>query len=136
MNPRMLIAGAAPALVLALAAACNGGDDGQYDRQLPTATPAPAPAGAPSPPTIVDIDILNFSFGLEPVTVDVGTTIRWTNQDGARHTTTWTGGDTATTWDSGVLPQGQSHEVTFLNAGTFAYACTIHPSMTHTIIAQ
>src|SRR5439155_18337280 len=60
-------------------------------------------------------------------TINVGDTVRWTNNEGSAifHTSTADNG----TWDSKVLANGQSFSFTFTVAGTFAYHCAVHPSM-------
>lgn len=79
--------------------------------------------------------IQNFSFHPDPLTVTVGTTVTWTNQDTAPHTST---SDPSSTfkWDTGTLAQGKSGSVTFTQAGTFTYHCSVHPNMHGTIVVQ
>jgi plastocyanin len=40
------------------------------------------------------------------------------------------------TFTSGTLANGAAYQFTFTQPGTFTYHCTIHPSMTGTIIVQ
>ena len=87
----------------------------------PTSPPGSAPAA---------VTITNFAFDPASLTVAVGATVTWTNQDSAVHTITSDAGD----WDSGRLSQGQSFSHTFDQAGTFPYSCAIHASMKGTII--
>lgn len=88
---------------------------------------APRTASAQTAATIV-----NFSFQPNPIVVTVGTTVTWTNQDSAPHTATSdTGAFTTVT-----LQKGQSGSVTFNQAGTFPYHCSIHPNMKGTVIVQ
>jgi hypothetical protein len=61
--------------------------------------------------------------------VNVGDTITWTNQDTAPHTATASDGS----FDTGNLSKGKSGSITFSKAGTFAYICSIHPSMKGTV---
>ncbi|HEX7290611.1 MAG TPA: plastocyanin/azurin family copper-binding protein, partial [Conexibacter sp.] len=58
----------------------------------------------------------------------------WTNADAASHTATADDGS----FDTGTLAQGRSGSHAFTSAGTFAYHCTIHPSMhgTVTVVAS
>lgn len=73
-------------------------------------------------------NIMNFTFAPTPLTVPVGTTVVWTNQDTAGHTTT---SDTGL-WDSGTaapLKKGDTFKFTFDHVGTFPYHCMIHPNM-------
>jgi plastocyanin len=71
------------------------------------------------------------SFTLPSLTVSVGTTVTWSNQDGVGHTATAADGE----FDSGTITDG-TYSHTFEAAGTFAYACLIHPSMTGEIVVQ
>jgi plastocyanin len=77
--------------------------------------------------TIVD-------FGYEPTTLTIpaGTTVTWTNTGNAPHTVTADDGS----FDSGNLSGGATFSQAFAKAGTFAYHCTIHSSMTATITVQ
>jgi plastocyanin len=77
----------------------------------------------------VSINIMNFKFDPTPLTIPVGTTVVWTNQDTAPHTAT---SDTGA-WDSGTLMTGKAFSFTFSQAGTFAYHCNIHPTMHGTV---
>ena len=78
---------------------------------------------------VVQIDIQNFAFVPQTVTICQGATVRWTNLDTVPHTST---SDT-TVWDSGVLNTGQSFSFTFNTIGSFPYHCEIHPDMHGTI---
>lgn len=85
-----------------------------------------APAATAS---VFEVDIENFAFAPDTLTICVGDTVRWTNLDGAPHTAT---SDTGI-WDSGILNNGDQFEFTFTAPGSFPYLCTLHPSMTATI---
>jgi hypothetical protein len=61
--------------------------------------------------------------------VHVGDTITWSNQDIAPHTATASDGS----FDTGTINPGKSGSHTFTKAGTFAYICSIHPSMKGTV---
>jgi plastocyanin len=79
------------------------------------------------------VTIQNFSFNPQVITVKVGTTITWTDKDGAQHTVTSDSGPTS--FNSGPLtPSGGTFKFTFSQAGTYSYHCMIHPSMTATVI--
>ena len=90
----------------------------------------------PPPPVTVDANIQGFRH--VDLTVQLGTTVKWTNRDGPSHTVTvgsngaWDG----TGFDSGSVSQGQTFEFAFDTLGTFAYTCKIHPSMNATITVQ
>lgn len=76
----------------------------------------------------VSVNIMNFTFQPTPLTIPVGTTVVWTNQDTAPHTATNDPGS-AFTFDTGRLQQGQSGKITFTQVGTFPYHCSVHPNM-------
>jgi plastocyanin len=78
------------------------------------------------------VTIADFAFSPASLTINVGDTVTWTNQDSATHTATATDGS----FDTGNLAQGASGSITFDTAGTFNYICSIHPQMTGTIIVQ
>ena len=83
------------------------------------------------------LTIQSFSFSPATLKIKTGTTVVWTNQDGAPHTVTSTDDPKtdATTmglFDSGSPSQGQQFTVTFDAAGTYYYECTIHAAMAST----
>ena len=80
----------------------------------------------------MQVAINNFSFQPASLTVPVGTTVTWSNQDSVAHTTT---SDTGV-WGSGNLTTGASFSFAFNRAGTFHYHCMIHPNMMGTIVVQ
>jgi len=91
------------------------------------ATQAAATPGAQG----ASVDAKNFAFEPKTVTIKVGQTVTWTNQDSVTHTVTGDGGI-----DSGDLSKGKSYSKTFDTAGTFNYHCSIHPSMTGQVIVE
>ncbi len=72
------------------------------------------------------VSISNFSFQPAAITVAAGTTVTWTNFDGAPHTVSADNGS----FDSGTIGSGGSYSLTFTAPGTYTYHCNIHPSMT------
>jgi len=70
------------------------------------------------------------------LTVAVGETVTWSNDDTAAHTVTSgtaaDGPDGA--FDSSLFMAGASFEATFDEAGTFVYFCMVHPWMVGTVI--
>ena len=65
----------------------------------------------------------------DPYNAHVGDTVKWKNNGGVAHTVTFTGASPPSPSDTTVSPGG-TVSVTFNNAGTFPYKCTIHPWMT------
>jgi len=66
------------------------------------------------------------------ITVSVGQTVTWSNDDSAAHTVssgTVNAGVTGV-FDSGLFMSGSTFEHTFEKAGTYDYFCMVHPWMT------
>lgn len=76
------------------------------------------------------VDIPGFNFDPAELTIMEGDIVTWTNNHTFNHTST---SDDGSTWDSGIIPPGESFSHTFTAAGTYPYHCTIHLSMTGTI---
>ncbi len=105
-----------------LLAACSSSSNGGT---ATTTAGAPSPSGGTS-----DVSIKDFAFGPGELTVSVGDTITWTNDEsGIPHTTTADDG----LWDSATLKPDEKYSFTFTEAGTYTYFCSIHPSMRATI---
>jgi len=66
------------------------------------------------------------------ISVSVGTTILWENNDNAIHTVTATEGE----FDSDIISAGSSFEFTFNSEGTFDYFCIVHPWMEGTVTVE
>jgi len=71
-------------------------------------------------------------FDPPALSVKVGTTVIWTNNDGVAHTVT--SGDPSAgpsgTFDSGLIKPGQTFKYSFNSANATSYFCTVHPWMT------
>ena len=80
----------------------------------------------------ISVDIKSFKFDDAEITIAVGDSIVWLNQDGAPNTAT--AGDGS--FDTGRLGKGVSGEILFTVAGTYDYICTIHPSMKGTVVVK
>lgn len=81
----------------------------------------------------VAVDISGFAFQPGTVTIQVGDTVTWTNNDGTPHTATST--DNPALFDGQMAPGG-SFSFTFSDAGTFDYVCKIHPAMQGTVVVE
>ena len=81
----------------------------------PTAVPAPASSQS------ITVNVKNFAFDPKELTVSVGTTVIWHNNDSVGHTVT---SDTALF--DGALPSGADFQFTFSQAGTYPYYCQPH----------
>jgi len=94
-----------------------------------TATPTTTTTTAQAQTAAVTIQ--NSAFSPTTLTVKVGTTVTWTNADLASHTVT---SDSGSELSSGNIGNGQSYSHTFNTVGTFHYHCSIHTSMTATVV--
>lgn len=108
-------------VLLLLVVAC-GSSDGA-DEPSPAGGDDPAAAGE------VTLSIVDFAFG-DVGPVPAGSTVRVVNGDDATHT--WTAADG--TFDSGRIDAGGEFSTTVDVPGEYAFACSIHPSMTGTLV--
>ncbi len=97
--------------------------------QSPASPAAPTQAAGDSANAVV---MKNFAFSPATITVNTGTTVTWTNDDGATHTVVSDSGAFA----SEPLGPGSSFRFTFNTAGTYTYHCSIHTSMKGTVVVQ
>ena len=100
----------------------------------------PAPGPDPDPddpddpdpaPTEMTVNMENFSYSPETITVALGTEVVWTNLDAEAHTVTSDGN-----FNSGLIQPGASYSHVFDEIGTFEYYCQPHPFMTGTVIVE
>jgi plastocyanin len=84
------------------------------------------------------VSISGMTFSPATLTVAVGTTVIWTNNDSVAHTVTSDNGlfDSGSISSAGGYGGGGAYSYTFSTAGTFGYHCTVHPTMTAKIIVQ
>jgi plastocyanin len=120
-------------IVSILLIACGGGSSSSTPT-TPTPTPTPAPATGSTPVSIpMNARTLGPSaFNPSPLTISVGTTVRWTNDDTIAHDST----SNTNVWASGNMNPGAHFDFTFQAAGTYPYHCTIHSGMTGTVVVQ
>jgi LPXTG-motif cell wall-anchored protein len=78
------------------------------------------------------VTISDFQFTPAQITIDQGDTVTWTNDGPTAHSATAPDG----TFDTGIMPAGQSGSHTFSQAGTFNYICTPHPDMRGTVVVR
>ncbi len=108
-------------VLFALSLAGSGCSKDSSNPSYASPTPAPTPVPASSNTVVMS----NMTFSPATITVPVGTTVTWKNDDGYAHTST---SDTGV-WDTGNMAAGASTVTTFSKAGTFPYHCTYHASM-------
>lgn len=87
---------------------------------------------------IVQIAMNNFSFVPDNITVTVGTTVKWTNQDPVQHAiTSGPVGKPDGIFDSGTLNFNGTFSYVFQKAGVFPYYCSFHqPLMVGTVTVK
>ena len=81
----------------------------------------------------LSVQISGFKFTPSEITIKVGETVTWTNQDSAPHTVT---SDLGNELGSNNLGRGQFYSHTFSQAGTFEYHCGVHPGMKAKVIVE
>ena len=94
----------------------------------------------PSGSSILGCEETNECFTPYTVTVGVGGTVTWTNNDSAAHTvTSGTVEDSESVgaiFDSSIIMSGKAFEYTFDEAGEYDYFCVVHPWMTGIVIVE
>jgi plastocyanin len=127
------------------AAGCGGGDgndsgsvatteaEGQEESQERGGAGTQPGGNAPAPSGDAvrseKVEIVNFAYDPDPVTIEEGGKVIWQNEDSAPHTATAEDGS----FDTGTLEEGKLKSETFKEAGTYKYICSIHPQMHGTV---
>ncbi len=88
---------------------------------------APAPSGDAA--LSEKVEIVDFAYDPDPVTIEEGGKVIWINEDSAPHTATAEDGS----FDTGTLEEGKLKSESFKEAGSYPYICSIHPDMTGTV---
>ncbi len=78
-----------------------------------------------------DKDVTEF-YSPRSISVNLGETVSWTNQDDADHTVT---SKISGIFNSGIFGTSQSFSHQFSEDGTFEYFCQLHPWMVGTVVA-
>lgn len=110
---------------VALVVGCGGGEGaGGGDM---------AQAGGPT------VDVKTFMFQPDPIEIEAGQTVTWTNRDSAVHTVTSGPRDAADgRFDEELAESGGTAEQTFDEPGTYRYFCSLHsgPGMEAEVIVR
>ena len=83
----------------------------------------------PTAPADTSVRMAGSRFEPFTLTIAVGETVHWFNDDALPHTVSATDGS----WESGNLAPGQAFERRFDSAGSYPYLCRYHPGMTGAI---
>lgn len=145
MKLRVLFPSVLIGLTFALAA-CGGDDDGDTtvtetateatpepteEPTEPTSEPSGGNAPAPSGDAVrsASVEIEDFAYDPDPVTIEEGGKVIWINRDSEPHTATAEDGS----FDTGTLEEGKLKAESFKEPGTYPYVCSIHPEMKGTV---
>ena len=97
---------------------------------LTALTLAPVPALAAGKKVSVAIE--NLKYRPETVTIDVGDTVTWTNNDDREHSVKAEDGS----FDSGALRTGKSYSKTFDKPGQYAYGSDPSPRTKGVVVVR
>jgi amicyanin len=78
------------------------------------------------------VKIANFTFEPPVLTMKVGTTVTWVNDDDIPHLVSEKDGK----FRSSALDTNETFSQTFKDAGTIEYFCVLHPHMTGKIVVE
>jgi plastocyanin len=92
----------------------------------------PARAAAASNGKLHIVTIKDMEYQPPTLTVEVGDTVKWNNEDIVSHTVTAMN----KAFDSGTILRGHSWKLAVKKRGTFAYTCTFHPNMNGVLIVR
>ena len=110
--------------VLTITGGCS--KDTMDETHTPTENPDVAKPGTN------EVWMQGSAFNPDKITVTAGTTITWTNKDGATHTVT---SDTGL-FESGNIGANGTFSHKFSTAGTFLYHCALHSNMKGSVVVN
>jgi amicyanin len=89
-------------------------------------------AARSAPATDAEVDIDQFTFTPQHITVKAGTTVTWINEDDVPHTIA----SSSKPFKSKALDTGDKFSFTFTTPGTYEYFCSLHPHMTGAVVVE
>jgi len=89
-------------------------------------------ASAETPQDLVTVEIKNYAFSPDSITVKVGGQIEFVNRDDVAHSAV----ADDNSFDTGLIDTDKSATVTFDKAGTYTFHCGPHPFMTATVVVE
>ena len=110
--------------LIGLAIGCGSSSPSSPSNTTTTGTPVSIPANSST--------LTTTAYSPNPVSISVGGTVTWTNNDSTAHTATADNGS----FNSGTIAPGGKFSQTFSTAGTFTYKCTLHPNMVGTVTVR
>jgi plastocyanin len=91
-----------------------------------------AVAAQPAPAVAAEVEIDQFAFVPQRMTVKAGTTVTWANDDDTPHTVA----SSSKLFKSKALDTKDKFSFTFTTPGTYAYFCSLHPHMTGVVVVE
>jgi plastocyanin len=79
-----------------------------------------------------EVNIDQFTFYPQRITVKAGTTVTWTNEDDVPHTVA----SSIKFFKSKALDTANKFSFTFTTPGTYDYFCSLHPHMTGAVVVE
>jgi amicyanin len=79
-----------------------------------------------------EVNIDQFTFYPQRITVKAGTTVTWNNEDDVPHTVASSG----KAFKSKALDTRDKFSFTFTTPGTYDYFCSLHPHMTGAVVVE
>lgn len=92
----------------------------------------PMRAKSENKPSSTEVQVDNFTFGPDTITVAANTTVTWVNKDDIPHVIASNDG----LFKSKALDTDDKYSYTFTKPGTYSYYCSIHPKMVGKIVVQ
>jgi plastocyanin len=89
-------------------------------------------AAQPALAADTEVDIDQFAFLPQRITVKAGTTVTWINEDDVPHTVA----SSSKLFKSKALDTRDKFSFTFTTPGTYEYFCSLHPHMTGAIAVE
>ena len=120
-------------ILMIFAVACSTSEPLPPEPSKPAQTQTtPQPSQPTQTAKTISVAIKGFKFVPSNVTVNLGDTVVWTNEDTAPHTVESSDG----TLRSDELSNGDKFSYKFTKAGKYSYICGIHPSMKGSVMVQ
>jgi len=79
-----------------------------------------------------EVNIDQFTFYPQRITVKAGTTVTWSNEDDVPHTVA----SSSKVFKSKALDTRDKFSFTFTTPGTYEYFCSLHPHMTGAVVVE
>jgi amicyanin len=108
----------------------SGMTPGMPGMQTPPPSASATVPESPAPQGGTAVSISDFKFNPATLTIPVGTTVTWTNQDEEPHTVAAKDGS----FHSPGMDTHATYSFTFTTPGSYDYICSIHPFMTGTVV--